>query len=401
MKIKWSVFFIFFLVFFHVQALSANDISLQGIESVAINTDSSSANDFCASDIYCKIKSHIIEVGALGAIIVLLLLFFIFKKSKKTTQEAQQDTLHPTNDVKLETKTDISEVPLSKVTTTKDKTPVNEKQAQNVKEKTALTKRKKREVPYHAKITKDDFTLFSGVRILIAEDNIINQKVISGLLADSGIEYIIANDGVEALEILQQDNNFSLVLMDVHMPRMNGFEATKQIRENPKYEHIAVIALSGDTATDDIKKMMQAGMEEYLEKPLRMDALYDVLYAYTDDSSQTNSMNTNELNTEDGLSICGGDKEFYTEILNEFVQSYSDAPQRITQMLKNNRLKEIDILLLDIAGVAANIGADILNSRALEFKQSLYTNTLEENNSMLENFTLHLNTLLQEIIEYK
>jgi len=71
------------------------------------------------------------------------------------------------------------------------------------------------------------------------------------------------------------------------------------------------------------------------------------------------------------------------------------------QMLTNNRLKEIDILLLDIAGVAANIGADILNARALEFKQSLYTNTLAENNSMLESFTLHLNTLLQEIIEYK
>ncbi len=394
MKIKWSVFFIFFLVSLHFQALTADDISFEGLESVAINTDNTSADGLCPSDIYCVIKSHIIEVSALGAVVLFLLLFFIFKKSKTTTQEIAQDTLHPTNDVKLATKADNLEVSSPEPT-------LKEKDSQKLQEKTSSTKRKKREVPSHAKITKDDFTIFSGVRILIAEDNIINQKVISGLLADSGMEYIIANDGVEALEILQDDNNFSLVLMDVHMPKMNGFEATKLIRENPNYEHIAVIALSGDTATDDIKKMMHSGMEEYLEKPLRMDALYDILYSYTDDSSKTGSVNTNELNTEDGLSICGGDKEFYTEILNEFVQSYSDAPQRITQMLKNNKLEEIDILLLDIAGVAANIGANILNTKALEFKQSLYENSPAQNSAMSERFILHLNTLLQEIIEYK
>lgn len=265
---------------------------------------------------------------------------------------------------------------------------------------------KKREVPPHAKITKANFQEFSGLRILVAEDNLINQKVISGLLADTGIDLVMANDGKEALDILEKDNNFSFILMDAHMPRIDGFEATKAIRANPRYEHILVVALSGDTAADDIKKMQNAGMQEHLEKPLRIDALYDILYAYTGPDMQEDGQEyvkvimTQELNGDKGLNICGGDEAFYREILHEFVQNYSDSAQTINIYLQNKQLAQADQLLLDIIGITANIGADTLNSFAKDLKDALGDTQEKSYVSLVDQYEKHLNSLLKDIKSY-
>ena len=255
---------------------------------------------------------------------------------------------------------------------------------------------KKRDVPSHQKITKDDFKEFQGTRILIAEDNIINQKVIQGLLAESGIEIVMADDGIETLEILQHDNDFALILMDAHMPRLDGFETTKKIRMNPEYAHIPVIALSGDTAADDVRKMHEAGMVEHLEKPLKMDALYDVLYAYT--SVKDNTVQNTSIDIEEGLYICGGDKNFYKEILQEFLSNYTDSAKELTRLIKNNQFQEADKLLLDIIGVTANIGATKLTQIAQELKSAI-TNK-NDVNSLLQTYTTELTTLIHTISTY-
>jgi CheY-like chemotaxis protein len=258
----------------------------------------------------------------------------------------------------------------------------------------------KRAVPPHAKINKKDFKEFCGQRVLLAEDNIINQKVIQGLLAESGIEIVVANDGAEALEILEKDDNFMMVLMDAHMPRMDGFDATRKIRANPKYDHIVIIALSGDTAVDDIRKMNEAGMTEHLEKPLKMDALYDVLYAYTpnEESSDTNTDYT-ELDVKEGLEISGNDSDFYHEILEEFIKSYENAHEVIDRLMKHNNIENADRLLLDIIGVSANIGADKLNKTAIELKTSLREDD-NHKSRLLFTFKENLENLVKEIKNY-
>lgn len=262
---------------------------------------------------------------------------------------------------------------------------------------------KKREVFPHAKITKANFQEFSGLRILVAEDNLINQKVINGLLADTGIELVMANDGKEALEILEKDKNFQFIFMDAHMPRIDGFEATKAIRANPDYEHILVVALSGDTAADDIKKMQNAGMQEHLEKPLRMDALYDILYAYTDPIAQDYAkvVMTSELNGDKGLQICGGDEAFYHEILDEFVRNYEDSAQKIHSFLEKNQIQQTDKLLLDILGLSANIGAERLHEIAKNLKDALQD--VEESSylTLVDQYEKHLHSLLEDIKSYK
>lgn len=245
-------------------------------------------------------------------------------------------------------------------------------------EEVSITKtidRKKRKLLPHGKISKDDFAVFKNVKILIAEDNIINQKVITSLLSDSGINITIANDGQEALDILEKDINFSVILMDAHMPIIDGFEATKIIRKNPKYDHIPIVALSGDTASDDIRNMLNAGMEGHLEKPLKMDNLYDILYIYTSgDEVKNNSMEshiTAEFNSNKGLEICGDDKSFYLEILNDFISKYSDSADRLKDLINSGDSIGADKMLLDISGVTANIGADNLHQIAIDLKDSI------------------------------
>ncbi len=270
-------------------------------------------------------------------------------------------------------------------------------------------KRTKRELQAHGKITKDDFTTFKGTKILIAEDNFINQKVIKGLLADSGIKITMTNDGQECINALKEDTNFALVLMDAHMPVMDGFQATRHIRKTPEYEHIPVIALSGDTAADDIRNMMNVGMEEHLEKPLRMDALYDILYMYTtgEEATQvTKEVKVKEYDIEfdinQGLEICGGDKEFYLEILNEFMDNYSRSADKVQEYLNANNSAEADKLLLDITGLAANIGADYLNRAALDLKLSIASPDDMAYITALKTFkrTLkHITELIQEYIK--
>ncbi|MDD5051840.1 MAG: response regulator, partial [Sulfuricurvum sp.] len=211
-----------------------------------------------------------------------------------------------------------------------------------------------------------------GERILVAEDNIINQKVLLGLLAGSGIDIVLANDGQEALDILENDTNFLMILMDAHMPRVDGFEATRIIRSNPKYDHIVVVALSGDTASDDIQKMKNAGMSEQLEKPLRMESLYNIIYAYTGkkDEGLEASM-TKNLDADKGLQTCGGDESFYREILSEFMSDYGNSSDILGEFLRFNNIKSADALLLDIIGIAANIGANVLGEIASNMKLAL------------------------------
>ncbi len=264
----------------------------------------------------------------------------------------------------------------------------------------------RRDVPSHAKITKQNFCEFSGERILVAEDNLINQKVLTGLLAGSGIEVIIANDGQEALDILENDSDFLMILMDAHMPRVDGFEATRAIRKEEKYNHILIVALSGDTAADDIRKMTEAGMAEHLEKPLRMETLYDIFYAYTgqdkteEESDYIEVVMTKELNGDKGLEVCGGDEEFYREILSEFIHTYENSTQELGELLQNEELDKAGKLLLDVIGITANIGADQLNAIAMDIKNSLSDTQEKSYLTLADQYKTHLENLIKDIKEY-
>jgi len=116
-------------------------------------------------------------------------------------------------------------------------------------------------------------------RILLAEDNQINRRLAETLLDRAGYAVTTAENGLLALDLLKEQE-FDLVLMDVQMPEMDGFEATRIIRENPRWEHLPVVAMTAYAMKGDRERCLEAGMTDYISKPLRKDELLEVITRY-------------------------------------------------------------------------------------------------------------------------
>ena len=125
--------------------------------------------------------------------------------------------------------------------------------------------------------TLNEMSQLEGKRILVAEDNLINQEIILGLLEDSKIIIDIAENGEEAIE-LHANNKYSLILMDIQMPILDGYAATKIIRETDK--EIPIIAVSASAMEEDIEKTIESGMNDHLNKPIDVTLLYQTLLQY-------------------------------------------------------------------------------------------------------------------------
>jgi len=283
--------------------------------------------------------------------------------------------------------------------------------------KAAPKTRKKRNLPSGMKTAAiEDLADFAGNRILVAEDNLINQKVLSKLLGNSGIELVMAENGQIAIDTLQNDQNFGMILMDAHMPIKDGFAASREIRGDRRFDHIAIVALSGDVSSDDIRKMREAGMEEQLAKPLKVDALYNVMYQYLTLAGEEETQSAaaepeaehealfdanDALNTDEGLDICGGDKEMYGEILDEFVATYGNSDAVINSYIsKNDEIKLVQ-LTLDLKGVAANIGADRLSEAAETLREAVLVNHIESYQKLADEYKTELQHLLAAVAAFQ
>jgi len=120
-----------------------------------------------------------------------------------------------------------------------------------------------------------------ALQILLAEDNLVNQRLATRLLEKRGHRVVVANNGREALAALEKES-YDLVLMDIQMPEMNGMEATARIREKEKLtgEHQAVVALTAHAMKGDQEQCLAGGMDGYLTKPIRPQELDQVLHRY-------------------------------------------------------------------------------------------------------------------------
>ncbi len=183
-----------------------------------------------------------------------------------------------------------------------------------------------------------------------------------------------------------------------------GLKQHGTIRANPKYDHIVVVALSGDIASDDIQKMKNAGMSEQLEKPLRIESLYKIIYAYTGKETHKDepieAVMTKNLDADKGLQTCGGDEDFYREILSEFIADYANSSDKLGEFLRSNNIQAADALLLDIIGVAENIGAHPLGEIASNMKLALSDTHEQSYFSLFDQYKVHLDRLMQDIREY-
>jgi CheY-like chemotaxis protein len=116
----------------------------------------------------------------------------------------------------------------------------------------------------------------NGIKILVAEDDAFNQKIINEVIKRYGASVTLADNGLEALAALAQ-GSFDIVLMDLHMPAMNGYEATLEIRKIPRYAQLPVIAFSASVTDEDRQHCIDAGMNDFAGKPINKKELLATL----------------------------------------------------------------------------------------------------------------------------
>ncbi len=144
-------------------------------------------------------------------------------------------------------------------------------------------KEKKESIKYIVPISRDkklrcNINMLRGCKILLVDDNEINQEIVMGLLENSKIELDIVSNGKEAIDRFKP-NIYTLILMDIQMPIMDGYEATKIIRQKDK--NIPIIAITANAMKDDIAKSLNSGMNSHINKPINVEELYETILKYT------------------------------------------------------------------------------------------------------------------------
>ena len=126
------------------------------------------------------------------------------------------------------------------------------------------------------KKTKDDVNALSEAHLLLVEDNDINQEIIMAILDDKVLSIDVVGNGQEALDLLEE-KSFDGILMDCHMPVMDGYEATQKIRAKEQFKDLPIIALTANVMLADREKALAVGMNDIVEKPIVLDQLLKVL----------------------------------------------------------------------------------------------------------------------------
>ena len=125
-------------------------------------------------------------------------------------------------------------------------------------------------------LLSEDFAVNHPLNILIAEDNLINQKLVLRVLNKLGYKAEIANNGIEAVEMFNS-SSYDIILMDMQMPEMDGLEATTVIRASSKGKQPHIVAMTANALTEDREKCLLAGMDDYISKPIKIQELINIL----------------------------------------------------------------------------------------------------------------------------
>jgi PAS domain S-box-containing protein len=217
---------------------------------------------------------------------------------------------------------------------------------------------------------------FRGYRVLLVEDNPVNQRVAQRLLQKLAADVTIANDGAEALERLAE-GGFDAVLMDCQMPVMDGFTAATRIREaelkSCSGKRLPIIALTANVMSEDRERCLAAGMDAHLGKPIVPSQLADCLSRYLGDRKVLHDVDLHALHE-----LTGGDADFERELVETFVSSGDKCLAEIVEAMRTSDFETIGKRAHTLKGASANIHAHRLSAAASHLENAARANSARE-----------------------
>ena len=215
-------------------------------------------------------------------------------------------------------------------------------------------------------VSREEFHKFAGRNILIAEDNFVNQKVMSSILSASNMHVYKAENGLQALDILKE-HDIDLIMMDMSMPVMDGFAATRKIKEDPELKDIPIIAVTGLGFNHEIERMGQAGVDACIVKPFKIGQLYTAMDRYLiqeeiDSNIQESHVVERYMPNKEVLDVQQGimnahNEVFYREILEEVKTLLENSNEHFLSMISKRKFTELQVFSRDTLSLVETVGA--------------------------------------------
>jgi len=243
---------------------------------------------------------------------------------------------------------------------------------------------------------------FAGLKVLLVEDNAMNQQIATELLSSVGIEVRLAGNGREAVELLASesgDPSIDAILMDIQMPEMDGYEATRLIRQLPSYARIPIIAMTAHAMAEEREKVATAGMNDHISKPIIPRNLFRTLYHWARPGMTMKEMVADKLrngqrvlpslpgvNFKEGLERVAGNFETYLRLLREFPISQKTEIETIEQALAKNDFQRARTGIHTIKGLAGNLSLTDVYQASVAFEMALIGMEWKEAGRLFEVF---------------
>ncbi|CZF81570.1 Signal transduction histidine-protein kinase BarA [Grimontia celer] len=217
---------------------------------------------------------------------------------------------------------------------------------------------------------------FTGLKILLVEDNMINQEVAKGILEQFNPTIEVADNGQIALD-MAQDQDFDIVLMDMQMPVMDGLTATRKIREIESLSSLPIVAMTANAMERDVKQCKEAGMNDHVSKPIDVEELISAIQRWTSASKEAvkssvalNGKKDDEpsipdlddidplvLDAKEGINRIGGNVEAYWKVITAFTETKLAVIDKIREQLANDEREDVELFAHSLKGAAANVSA--------------------------------------------
>ena len=225
-----------------------------------------------------------------------------------------------------------------------------------------------------------------GIRVLLAEDNEINQQIAVELLQGVGALVDVVENGRAAIDMLTvagAEQRYDLVLTDLQMPEMDGYQVATHIRADARFRHLPIIAMTAHAIVEERERCFAVGMDDHVSKPIDADDLFETVSRHCRPLSlpSTSLVRTDpiealsrieDLDTVSGLRRVAGNKELYVRLLRQFVGQHTRTPKLLSEQFTRSDLEVIERNVHSLRGVAGNLGAQAVERAARSLEQAIH-----------------------------